>query len=65
MLIKLLSTDANNKQSRLVTVTGPPGIGKTALACATSHFIHERGLFDGGCIYVNAEDIKKMDQFLK
>ena len=31
---------------RLVTVHGPPGIGKTALACAVSIFLQERDLFD-------------------
>ena len=48
-----------------MTIIGSIGIGKSALACATAHFIHERGLFKGGCIYVDGKDIEKDSAFTR
>jgi len=39
LLLKVLSPDSQDEQSRLVTITGSAGIGKSALACATLHFV--------------------------
>jgi tetratricopeptide (TPR) repeat protein len=39
--------------NRFVTIHGTPGIGKTALAKAVSHYISERGLFQDGIFFVN------------
>ena len=64
-MAKLLSTDAKAEQSRLVTITGFTGIGKSALACASLHFIQERALFKGGCIYVDARQCNKLKHFLQ
>lgn len=53
------------KDDRLVTLTGSKGIGKSSLACATAHFIHERALFKGGCIYVDGKNTNKVSTFKK
>ena len=39
LLLKVLATDSRDEQSRLVTITGCAGIGKSALACSTLHFV--------------------------
>jgi ABC-type dipeptide/oligopeptide/nickel transport system ATPase component len=58
----LLVRDNNDKQSRLVAITGEPGIGKSDLACSTLFFIQERGCFSGGCVYIDAKDKKTVEK---
>jgi len=41
--------------SRLLTVVGLPGIGKTALLKNSMHYINERRMLKGGCtLFINA-----------
>jgi hypothetical protein len=44
---------ASTAENRLVRVTGPPGIGKSALARHTVNYVQDRGFIDGGCIYID------------
>jgi tetratricopeptide (TPR) repeat protein len=39
------------RENRLVTVRGPPGMGKTSLVKALSHFALKRQQFDDGVVY--------------
>ena len=57
LLVKLLSPDT----TRLLTITGFPGTGKSALACSTLHFVQERGLFAGGCVYVDCRGVSRSE----
>ena len=52
-------------QSRLFTIIGLPGIGKSSLIKNTMHYISERNLIKGGIIYINARNITVSEQFLK
>ena len=50
---RVVSTVAGNQ---LTTITGAPGIGKTALASASGHYLHERRLFKDGVFFVSLRD---------
>lgn len=46
--------------TRLITVTGPPGVGKTALALHLAHELADR--FEDGAIFVPLDLIREADQ---
>eukprot|EP01022_Parablepharisma_sp_SALTPOND_P016261 TRINITY_DN2357_c0_g1_i1.p1 TRINITY_DN2357_c0_g1~~TRINITY_DN2357_c0_g1_i1.p1 ORF type:complete len:1061 (+),score=50.48 TRINITY_DN2357_c0_g1_i1:298-3480(+) len=48
-------------ESRLVTVMGPPGIGKTSVTKALARHFLERGIFTDGVIYVSARGLESTD----
>ena len=54
----------SNKHSRLITVLGLPGIGKTSLVRNTLVHIEERGLLTGGAISIKCQYITSIEQFL-
>ena len=54
---KLVQDVLTNKASRLVTLTGMPGVGKSSLLLSTLQWMEERSLLRGGQIYYNARDI--------
>ena len=54
-----------NTRSRLFTIIGLPGIGKSSLIKNTMHYINERRLIKGGIIYINARNITVSEQFLQ
>ena len=54
----------SEKSSRLITLLGLPGVGKTALIRNTVHYIQERRLFQGGCIFSNAQNIKDAKDYV-
>jgi nucleoside-triphosphatase THEP1 len=58
---KLLSPEA----SRLLSVVGMPGIGKTALTKNAAHHIQERRILTGGFIFSNAQNIQDVEVYLK
>lgn len=54
----------SRKLSRLITVIGFAGVGKTALIRKAIYYVHERGLVKGGTIYVNANHIVSSESFI-
>jgi len=48
-------------EGRLVTLRGGPGIGKTALATATAHYINERRLFRDGTFFVSMRGVRSVE----
>ena len=52
-------------KNRLYSITGCPGVGKSTLARHTINFIQERKFFEGGCIYVDCNNIKEYSVFLR
>lgn len=38
--------------NRLVTIRGPPGIGKTSIATQLCHYLLNRGHFEAGVVFV-------------
>jgi Cdc6-like AAA superfamily ATPase len=56
-MFKLICKVMENESSRLLTLVGLPGVGKTALVRNTMHHICERRLLRGGCIFSNAQNI--------
>ena len=55
----------STKLSRLITLIGFAGVGKTALVRNAIYYIHERGLVKGGIIYVNARHIVSSESFIR
>ena len=56
-MFKLISKIMSEKASRLISVVGLPGVGKTVLVKNTIHHIQERRLLAGGFIFSNAQNI--------
>ena len=54
---KLVQNIINNKASRLITLSGMPGVGKSSLVLSTLQWMEQRFLLRGGSIYYNARDI--------
>ena len=47
--------------SRLVTIRGSPGIGKTTLAKELLHYIVPRRIFADGLVFVNLRDVTTIE----
>jgi len=45
----------------IVTLVGPAGVGKTALALAVAHHLREQGEFLGGIVWLNASTVQSLD----
>jgi AAA+ ATPase superfamily predicted ATPase len=51
-------------ENRLVSILGPPGIGKTSLSRNLAHYIKARGIFKDGIIYVSLRSCSSAQMFL-
>lgn len=45
----------------IVTLVGPAGVGKTALALAVAHHMRKQGEFPGGIVWLNASAVRSLD----
>jgi len=45
----------------IVTLLGPAGTGKTALALVVAHHLREQGEFPGGIVWLNASAVQSLD----
>lgn len=50
------------KPTRLVTISGASGIGKSALARAVASYVHERRHFEGGCFLLKLGPRSQVEQ---
>jgi len=50
---------------RLVALTGPAGIGKTALAVATANYAGERQMFRDGMLFLRCDEITTLSEVVK
>lgn len=50
---------------RLVTVIGLPGIGKTALAKNTLHYLFDRRVFQAGIVYIPLKGYMNCEIFMR
>jgi nucleoside-triphosphatase THEP1 len=64
-MFKLINRILCEKSSRLISVVGLPGVGKTALVKNTIQHIQERRLLIGGIIFSNAQNIQDCEVYLK
>jgi Cdc6-like AAA superfamily ATPase len=64
-MFKLIQKILSPKSSRLLTLLGLPGIGKSSLARKTIQHINERMLLPGGYIMLNVRGIKYCEDFLR
>ena len=55
----------NVYQHRLVTIIGLPGIGKTALAKNSIHYMADRQMFTAGIIFMSLKGFINCELFLK
>ena len=60
-LLKILITDCE----RIVLLLGLHGIGKSALARNTCHYVAERKLFTGGIIFIQLKGMSSLFPMLK
>jgi tetratricopeptide (TPR) repeat protein len=44
----------------IITLVGPAGVGKTALALAVAHHLREQGRFPGGIVWLNASAMRSL-----
>lgn len=51
-------------EGRVVSILGPPGIGKTSLAKNLANYIRDRRMFRDGIIYVKLRGCKSSQMFL-
>ena len=51
-------------ESRLVTILGFPGIGKTTTTKCVGQFLEERQKFSDGVLYLSLNKIYKADRFI-
>jgi Cdc6-like AAA superfamily ATPase len=56
-MFKIISKVLSPIQSRMITLMGLPGIGKSAIVRNMLHHIHERGLLQGGTIEVDCRGV--------
>jgi nucleoside-triphosphatase THEP1 len=64
-MFKLIVKIMSEHSSRLLTVVGLPGVGKSALVKNTIHHIQQRSLLTGGCIFSNAQSIHDCEIYIK
>ena len=64
-MFKIIQKVLNSKGSRLFTLMGLPGIGKSSLIANTLDYISERSLLKGGSIFINARGITDCEVFLR
>ena len=62
---RILDKIHNSKVSRLFTLVGWPGVGKSALVTRMLNYIQDRSLFDGGSIYINARNYSMCERFIR
>lgn len=62
---RLIQKILSPKSSRLLTLLGLPGIGKSSLVRKTIQHIVERRLLQGGYIVLNVRGIKDCEVFLR
>jgi len=54
-----------NPNTRLITVVGWPGIGKTTITKCVALFLEERFRFQDGIIYITLSKIYQADRFIQ
>lgn len=64
-MFQIIQKVLSEKVSRLITVIGMAGVGKTALVKNTIHHIHQRRILQGGYIYFDAQNVKDSEVFIK
>jgi predicted AAA+ superfamily ATPase len=64
-MFKLITKLLSPKSSRLLTLLGLPGIGKSSLVRKTIQHINERALLPGGYILLNIRGIKDCEVFMR
>ena len=62
---KMIQKILEPNSSRLQTLMGMPGVGKSSLMMNTLHFIADRELLKGGSIFINARNITVCEVFLR
>ena len=62
---RIIDKILNSKVSRLFTLVGWPGIGKSALVASMLNYISERNLLEGGSIYINARNFVLCERFIR
>ena len=64
-MFRLIQKILSPKHSRLLTLMGLPGIGKSSLTANTLDYISERKLLKGGSIFINMSNIKCPEEFVR
>lgn len=64
-MFKLIQRILSPNSSRLLTLLGLPGIGKSSLMRQTIAHINERSLLQGGYIIINNRGLKNCEEFLR
>ena len=64
-MFKVMDKMLGSKTSRLFSIIGWPGMGKSALIASVLDYISERGLLKGGSIYFNARNISLVELFIR
>ena len=54
-----------NQNTRLITVVGLPGIGKTTIIKCVALYLEERYRFSDGIIYITLSKIYQADRFVQ